>query len=105
MPQFGTLMAAMAVGDTALVRDMRERLAVSGPELLDMLGPEVPWELPCRVVGTCRREHCRKVIPTLFPTRTLSFPQDSEIRRPESGGGRNKRGAGGRTADPSWCLR
>ena len=39
VPQFGTLMAAMAVGDTALVRDMRERLAVSGPELLDMLGP------------------------------------------------------------------
>ena len=39
VPQFGSLMAAMAVGDTAMVRDMREKLATTGPELLDMLGP------------------------------------------------------------------
>lgn len=39
VPQFGTLMAAMAAGDTALVMDMREKLAVTGPELLEMLGP------------------------------------------------------------------
>ena len=39
VPQFGTLMAAMATGDAALVQDMREKLAVTGPELLEMLGP------------------------------------------------------------------
>lgn len=39
VPQFGSLMAATAVGDTALVRTMRENLAVTGPELLEMLGP------------------------------------------------------------------
>jgi hypothetical protein len=39
VPQFGTLMAAMAVGDSALVQEMRGKLATSGPELLDMLGP------------------------------------------------------------------
>lgn len=39
VPQFGSLMAATAVGDTALARSMRERLATSGPELLEMLGP------------------------------------------------------------------
>ncbi len=33
-------MAAMAVGDTALARSLREKLEVTGPELLAMLGPE-----------------------------------------------------------------
>jgi len=39
VPQFGTLMAAMAVGDTALAGSMREKLEETGPELLEMLGP------------------------------------------------------------------
>jgi hypothetical protein len=39
VPQFGSLMAAMAVGDTALARSLREKLAVTGPDLLEMLGP------------------------------------------------------------------
>lgn len=39
VPQFGTLMAAMAIGDTARVQDMRRKLATTGPELLEMLGP------------------------------------------------------------------
>lgn len=39
VPQFGTLMAAAAVGDTALARSMREKLEETGPELLEMLGP------------------------------------------------------------------
>ncbi|MFH1765997.1 MAG: tetratricopeptide repeat protein [Gemmatimonadota bacterium] len=40
VPQFGSLMAAMAVGDTALARSLREKLEVTGPDLLAMLGPE-----------------------------------------------------------------
>jgi tetratricopeptide (TPR) repeat protein len=40
VPQFGTLLAAEALGDTNLVQSLREKLAVSGPELLQMLGPE-----------------------------------------------------------------
>lgn len=40
VPQFGSLMAAMAVGDTALVASLREKLQTTGPELLEMLGPE-----------------------------------------------------------------
>ena len=39
VPQFGTLMAAMAVGDTVLAAELREKLALTGPELLEMLGP------------------------------------------------------------------
>jgi len=39
VPQFGGLLAAMAVGDTALAQSFREKLEVSGPELLAMLGP------------------------------------------------------------------
>ena len=38
VPQFGSLLAATALGDTALVQSLREQLAISGPELLDMLG-------------------------------------------------------------------
>ena len=38
VPQFGSLMAAMAVGDTALAQSLREKLEVTGPELLAMLG-------------------------------------------------------------------
>lgn len=40
VPQFGTLLAASAAGDTVLARSMREKLATTGPELLEMLGPE-----------------------------------------------------------------
>lgn len=40
VPQFGSLMAATALGDTALVRSLREKLAVTGPELLQMFGPD-----------------------------------------------------------------
>jgi hypothetical protein len=40
VPQFGSLMAAMALGDSALTESLREKLSVTGPELLDMLGPE-----------------------------------------------------------------
>jgi hypothetical protein len=40
VPQFGSLMAAMAVGDTALAQSLRKKLEVTGPELLGMLGPE-----------------------------------------------------------------
>jgi len=39
VPQFGALMAAMAVGDSVLAQSLREKLAVTGPELLEMLGP------------------------------------------------------------------
>ncbi len=39
VPQFGSLLAAMALGDTALTRSLREKLEVSGPDLLGMLGP------------------------------------------------------------------
>ena len=39
VPQFGTLLAAMALGDSSLVQEMRKKLATSGPELLNMLGP------------------------------------------------------------------
>ena len=38
VPQFGTLMAATSLGDTALARTMREKLAVSDPRLLAMFG-------------------------------------------------------------------
>ena len=40
VPQFGSLLAATAVGDTTLAKALREKLAVTGPELLGMLGPE-----------------------------------------------------------------
>jgi hypothetical protein len=40
VPQFGRLLAAEALGDTALSRTLREALATTGPELLNMLGPE-----------------------------------------------------------------
>jgi len=40
VPQFGSLMAAIAVGDTALAQSLREKLEVTGPELLGMLGAE-----------------------------------------------------------------
>jgi len=39
VPQFGGLMAATAVGDTALAQSLREKLATTGPELLEMRGP------------------------------------------------------------------
>ena len=39
VPQFGGLMAATAVGDTALAQSLREKLTTTGPELLEMLGP------------------------------------------------------------------
>lgn len=39
VPQFGSLLAAMALGDTALAQSLREKLEFSGPELLEMLGP------------------------------------------------------------------
>ena len=39
VPQFGSLMAATAVGDTALAQALREKLEVTGPDLLAMLGP------------------------------------------------------------------
>jgi len=39
VPQFGSLLAATALGDTTLAQVLREKLAVTGPELLGMLGP------------------------------------------------------------------
>lgn len=39
VPQFGALMAAMALGETALVDSLRAELEVTGPELLSMLSP------------------------------------------------------------------
>ncbi|NNM05870.1 MAG: tetratricopeptide repeat protein [Gemmatimonadetes bacterium] len=39
VPQFGSLMAAMALGDTALVESLKVKLQTTGPELLEMLGP------------------------------------------------------------------
>lgn len=39
VPQFGALMAAMALGETALVDSLRAELEVTGPELLSMLNP------------------------------------------------------------------
>lgn len=39
VPQFGALMAALALGETALVDSLRTQLEVTGPELLAMLNP------------------------------------------------------------------
>ena len=39
VPQFGSLLAAMALGDTAMVASLREKLAVTGPDLLAMVSP------------------------------------------------------------------
>ena len=39
VPQFGALMAAMALNETALVDSLRKELEFTGPELLSMLGP------------------------------------------------------------------
>jgi tetratricopeptide (TPR) repeat protein len=39
VPQFGCLMAAEALGDTALAQSLRKKLETTGPELLQMLGP------------------------------------------------------------------
>jgi hypothetical protein len=40
VPQFGALMAAMALGEDALADSLAERLAVSAPDLLAMLNPD-----------------------------------------------------------------
>jgi len=40
VPQFGSLMAAMALGDSALADSLRAKLRVSSPELLGMLNPD-----------------------------------------------------------------
>ncbi len=40
IPQFGALMAAMALGDSALAESLRTQLAVTAPELVDMLNPD-----------------------------------------------------------------
>lgn len=39
VPQFGALMAALALGETALVDSLRAELEVTAPELLSMLSP------------------------------------------------------------------
>lgn len=39
VPQFGALMAAMALGDSALADSLRTKLQASSPELLEMLHP------------------------------------------------------------------
>jgi tetratricopeptide (TPR) repeat protein len=39
VPQFGGLMAAMALGDSALADSLRAKLQESSPELLEMLHP------------------------------------------------------------------
>ena len=40
VPQFGALMAAMAVGDTVLAASLAERLETTAPELLGMLNAD-----------------------------------------------------------------
>ncbi|MFC1791220.1 hypothetical protein ACFL0I_01985, partial [Gemmatimonadota bacterium] len=40
VPQFGALMAALALGETALADSLRESLALSSPDLLAMLDPD-----------------------------------------------------------------
>lgn len=40
VPQFGALMAAMAIGDQALVDSLTRKLEVTSPELLAMLNPD-----------------------------------------------------------------
>lgn len=40
VPQFGSLMAAMALGDSALADSLRAKLRVSSPDLLGMLNPD-----------------------------------------------------------------
>jgi hypothetical protein len=40
VPQFGALMAAMALGQEALADSLSQRLAVTSPELLAMLNPD-----------------------------------------------------------------
>ncbi|MFC1659933.1 hypothetical protein ACFL3S_00525 [Gemmatimonadota bacterium] len=40
VPQFGALMASMALGDSALARTLREKLQVSSPELVAMLSSD-----------------------------------------------------------------
>jgi tetratricopeptide (TPR) repeat protein len=39
VPQFGALMAALALGESELAESLREKLEVSAPELLAMLNP------------------------------------------------------------------
>lgn len=39
VPQFGALMAAMAIGDSISAESLRERLEENGPDLLSMLEP------------------------------------------------------------------
>jgi hypothetical protein len=39
VPQFGALMAAMALGDTALAASLRTKLETTAPELVGMLNP------------------------------------------------------------------
>jgi hypothetical protein len=40
VPQFGALMAAMALGDETMVDSLSERLQETAPELLSMLNPD-----------------------------------------------------------------
>lgn len=40
VPQFGALMAAIALGDEAMVDSLSERLQNTAPELLSMLNPD-----------------------------------------------------------------
>ncbi len=40
VPEFGALMASMALGDSALVDSLRSRLLVTAPELVGMLSPD-----------------------------------------------------------------
>ncbi len=40
VPQFGALMAALALGDSALAESLRAKLQVSAPELVGMLNPD-----------------------------------------------------------------
>ena len=79
VPQFGSLLAAMALGDTALTQSLREKLEVSGPELLEMLGPGTGMGATAPGASHLPEE----VLPEGHPT--LEEEEQVDTLRPETG--------------------
>jgi hypothetical protein len=83
VPQFGGLMAALAVGDSALAESLREKLELTSPDLLAMLGSGGPMgEEPMAQPGDPLPESGE--LPPGHPTLTVTPP---DTARPDSGRG------------------
>ena len=81
VPQFGSLMAALAVGDSALAQSLRKKLEVTGPDLLAMLGSGEPMgEAPADPSGD--PHSAAGILPEGHPTITPTTP---DTTRPGSG--------------------